>query len=110
MIGLAQLELLRDGAVFINTSRGSVIDHDALYEAASTGRIHVHLDVTEPEPLPADHRLRFLENVMITPHTSGSGAFGYHQIGQIIMSALEEFFHGTVVAGRVRLDSWAQLA
>jgi len=110
MIGSDQLQLLRDGAVLVNTSRGSVLDHDALYEEARTGRIHVQLDVTDPEPLPSDHLLRSLENVIITPHTSGSGAYGYARIGTITVLALEHYFHGKPVNGRVPLDRWAQLA
>ena len=110
MIGRAQLQLLRDGAVFINTSRGSVLDHDALYEEARTGRIHVQLDVTDPEPLPSGHPLRSLENVIITPHTSGTGAYGSAHIGSITVLALEHYFHGKPVEGRVPLDRWSQLA
>lgn len=110
MIGAEQLRLLRDGATFINTSRGSVLDHDALFREAQTGRILVHLDVTDPEPLPPDHPLRPLENVTITPHTSGSGTYGYHEIGSTVVRALEHYFNGQSVPGRVPLDKWEQLA
>src|SRR5262249_38303951 len=68
MIGAEQLRRLRDGALLINTSRGSVIDHDALVAEARAGRIRVLLDVTDPEPLPLDHPLRALPNVQLTPH------------------------------------------
>ena len=54
MVGTEQLRLLRDGAVLVNTARGSLIDHDALIREAAGGRIRVALDVTTPEPLPAD--------------------------------------------------------
>jgi len=110
MIGRDQLQLLRDGAVLVNTSRGSVLDHHALYEEARTGRIHVQLDVTDPEPLPPDHPLRSLENVIITPHTSGSGAYGYARIGRTTVLALEDYFHGKPVNSRVPLDRWDRLA
>ncbi|MBI2504582.1 MAG: hydroxyacid dehydrogenase [Candidatus Latescibacteria bacterium] len=110
LIGAPQLRLLRDGAVFINTSRGSVLDHQALLAEARTGRILVQLDVTDPEPLPADHPLRNLSNVVITPHTSGAGQYGYHRIGEFTLCALESFFQNRPVIGQVDLKRWAQLA
>jgi len=111
MIGRQQLRRLRDGAVFVNTSRGAVVDHDALYQEAATGRIQVQLDVTDPEPLPPEHPLRKLPNVVITPHTSGAGNYGYLTIGDMTVQALEDFFAaGKPVSGQVRLDDWARLA
>ncbi len=110
MIGRQQLRRLRNGAVFVNTSRGAVVDHDALYKEAQTGRIQVQLDVTDPEPLPPEHPLRQLPNVVITPHTSGAGNYGYFAIGETTVQALEDFFHGKPVVGQVRLDEWARLA
>ena len=111
MIGAEQLRLLRGDAVLVNTSRGSVLDHDALYEEAKSGRIQVQLDVTTPEPLPPDHRLRGLPNVVITPHSSGTGAYGHLEIGEITLSALEYFFSGREpVPGEVDLAHWAQIA
>ena len=68
MIGEEQLKLLRDGTTLVNTSRGSVIDHDALLAEARTGRIFITLDVTTPEPLPPDSPFLGLPNVFVTPH------------------------------------------
>lgn len=111
MIGAEQLRLLRDDAVLVNTSRGSVLDHDALYEEAKIGRIQVQLDVTTPEPLPPDHRLRALPNVVITPHSSGTGAYGHLEIGEITLDALDCFFSGREpVPGEVDLAHWALIA
>ena len=111
MIDAEHLRLLRDDAVLVNTSRGSVLDHDALYEEAKAGRIQVQLDVTTPEPLPPEHRLRGLPNVVITPHSSGTGAYGHLEIGEITLSALEHFFSGREpVPGEVNLAHWAQIA
>lgn len=110
MIGQEQLRLLRDGAVFVNTARGAVIDHDALFEEAATGRILVQLDVTDPEPLPTDHPLRRLPNVIISPHTSGNGAYGNALIGETTVQALEDFFLGKPISGRVPLERWTLLA
>jgi phosphoglycerate dehydrogenase-like enzyme len=110
LIGAAQLRRLRDGALFINTSRGSVLDHDALLAEARTGRFRVVLDVTEPEPLPIDHPLRALPNVYLTPHVSGAGAYGYFRIGETTLQALRDGLAGRSVAGAVPLDVYERLA
>lgn len=69
MIGREQLALMRPTAFLINAARGAVVDHDALYEALRTRQIAgAALDVTEPEPLPRDHPLLALENLVIAPH------------------------------------------
>ncbi|UNK71383.1 hydroxyacid dehydrogenase [Microbacterium sp. H1-D42] len=72
MIGAAQLAALPDGATVINTARGRILDHDALLVECRTGRLDAVLDVTDPEPLPADSELHRLPNVAITPHIAGS--------------------------------------
>jgi phosphoglycerate dehydrogenase-like enzyme len=110
MIGAEQLRRLRDGALLINTSRGSVLDHDALLAEARTGRIRVLLDVTDPEPLPIDHPLRALPNVYLTPHVSGAGAYGYFRIGESTLQALRDGLAGRPVAGAVPLDVYDRLA
>jgi phosphoglycerate dehydrogenase-like enzyme len=77
LIGAAQLATMRRDAVIINVGRGKTIDTDALVNALREGRIAgAGLDVTEPEPLPAEHPLWKLPNVIITPHYSG-GRAGY---------------------------------
>lgn len=110
MIGVGQLSRLRDGALLINTSRGAVLDHDALLEQARAGRIRVILDVTDPEPLPPDHPLRSLPNVALTPHQSGAGEYGYLRIGEMTFEALRDGLAGRRVAGAVRLEAYDRLA
>jgi phosphoglycerate dehydrogenase-like enzyme len=110
MVGAAQLARLRDGALLINSSRGSVLDHDALFHEAESGRIRVVLDVTDPEPLPADHPLRRLTNVYLTPHMSGTGAYGYQKIGDWTLEALEAFFADRPVTGTVDWSRYELLA
>ncbi len=66
---------MKNSAIFINSGRGNAVDPDVLYEALKSGQIAAAaIDVTEPEPLPADSPLWGLENLLITPHVSG----GYH--------------------------------
>lgn len=64
---------MKDGAALINISRGLVVDTEALYEALQTGKLsHAALDVTDPEPLPGDHKLLTLNNITITPHMASA--------------------------------------
>ncbi|NXX39107.1 GRHPR reductase, partial [Tricholaema leucomelas] len=69
LIGKRELELMKPTATLINISRGLVVDQDALVEALQNGVIKAAaLDVTHPEPLPRDHPLLKLGNVVLTPH------------------------------------------
>ncbi|XP_063181825.1 probable 2-ketogluconate reductase isoform X3 [Chroicocephalus ridibundus] len=69
LIGKRELELMKPTATLINISRGAVIDQEALVTALQSGVIRAAaLDVTYPEPLPRDHALLKLKNVIITPH------------------------------------------
>ena len=73
LIGKEQLEKMKRTCVLVNTSRGQVVDNVALYEALRVGSIaFAALDVTEPEPIPADHRLLTLQNLVITPHIASA--------------------------------------
>ncbi len=72
MIGAAELAAMKPGAVLVNIARGSVVDQDALVAALQSGPPgHAFLDVTTPEPLPADHVLWTLPNAHISMHLSG---------------------------------------
>jgi len=110
MINERHLRLLRDGAVLVNTSRGKVIDQDALIRECETGRILVALDVTDPEPLPRDSPLRKLKNVIITPHVAGHGLYGTRKIGEMTLQALEDFFAGRKVKNRINFERYDILA
>jgi phosphoglycerate dehydrogenase-like enzyme len=62
---------LRPGALLVNAARGAIVDSDALLELLQAGRVRAALDVTDPEPLPADHPLWDAPNALITPHFAG---------------------------------------
>ncbi|XP_037652036.1 probable 2-ketogluconate reductase isoform X1 [Sebastes umbrosus] len=69
LISHRELSLMKPTATLVNISRGQVVDQDALVKALQSGTIHAAaLDVTHPEPLPRDHPLLGLPNVLITPH------------------------------------------
>ncbi|MDP9797283.1 phosphoglycerate dehydrogenase-like enzyme [Catenuloplanes nepalensis] len=74
----AFLGAMPDGALLVNAARGAIVDTEALLTEVSSGRLSAALDVTDPEPLPADHPLWTLPNVLITPHVAGSVP-GHHR-------------------------------
>ena len=74
LVGRDFLASMPDGALLVNVSRGKVVDTQALLEATLTGRIMAALDVTDPEPLPADHPLWRAPGVLISPHVGGASS------------------------------------
>ncbi len=94
MITREHLATIRDGAVFINTARGIILDHEALVDELRTGRFSAALDVTYPEPLPDGHELFAMENVVLTPHISGGTPEMALRQGEQAVRNLELFFSG----------------
>jgi glyoxylate reductase len=73
LIGARELGLMKPEAILVNASRGPVVDTDALVAALRDGQIWAAaLDVTDPEPLPADHPLVSMPNVIVVPHTASA--------------------------------------
>jgi glyoxylate reductase len=73
LLDAAAFARMKRGAVVVNTSRGPVIDHDALYEALRSGHLFAAgLDVTDPEPIRADHPLLTLPNCLVVPHIASA--------------------------------------
>ncbi|NLP85155.1 C-terminal binding protein [Microbacterium sp. CFH 90308] len=70
LIGAGQLAQMKDGALLINVGRGGLVDTEALRPELESGRLRVALDVTDPEPLPADHWLRSSPAAIVTPHVA----------------------------------------
>ena len=94
MIGAQQLELLQDNSVFVNVSRGGIVDPDALIARASRGDIRVGLDVFDPEPIPEDSEIRNLPNAFLTPHIASFSAACGPRFFTFMVDELERFFNG----------------
>ncbi len=89
LVSREMLAQMRDGTMFINTSRGDCVDEAALTDELKSGRIQAYLDVFENEPLRADSELYGLENVLLTPHISGGhSANGSFERGNYIIQQL----------------------
>jgi len=92
MINRKMLSLMKDNSLFINTSRGSVVDEEALIEELRTGRFFACLDVTDPEPPAPDSPLRSLDNVLLTPHIAGGHTVnGRFEMGRFVIEQLYKF-------------------
>ncbi len=85
LIGKAELDLMKPDAILINTSRGPIVQEAALLAALSEGRIRAGLDVYDKEPLPLDHPLRTIPNVVTTPH-----------LGYVTDDTYRTYFRGVV--------------
>lgn len=72
IVGADFLARMRDGAVLVNVARGGLVDTEALIVELQRGRLRAALDVTDPEPLPANHPLWRAPGVLITPHVAGA--------------------------------------
>lgn len=113
MIGEREIAMMKPKAVLINTSRGPVVDQDALVAALRDGRIRAAgLDVFEDEPLAPDHPLRAMPNVITTPHVGGAGIeIVEMQVGGTLAN-IERFVAGLcperLVNGRVLRDGHAR--
>jgi len=110
MFDQRRLSLLRDGSYLINVARGGLIDMEALLQELRTGRITAALDVTDPlEPLPADHELRRLPNVMLTPHIAAGGIEMRREMGAVAVEEVVRFSTGRQPLNRVTVEMLATM-
>ena len=94
MIGARELALLPDGALLVNVARGKLVQTDALVAELETGRIRAALDVTDPEPLPADHPLWRQPGVLISPHVGGASSAFFPRADRLMAAQLSRFLAG----------------
>lgn len=94
LVDAAFLAAMPDGAVLVNAARGPVVDTDALTEELASGRLRAALDVTEPEPLPAEHPLWRVPGLLLTPHVAGSVPGGIRRAYGVAAEQLAVFARG----------------
>lgn len=106
MVNADTLARMKDTAVVVNVGRGPLVDTDALTEALKESTIRgAGLDVTDPEPLPADHPLWGLDNCVITPHTANIPRYMKRRIGALTLKNWECFEAGEEMATEVDVDA-----
>ncbi len=94
MIGARELNLLRPGTVFVNVSRGPVVQSQALIDRLKQGDIIAGLDVFDPEPIPPDSEIIHLPNVFLSPHIGAHTGDPIRPFFTIMVDELDRFFHG----------------
>jgi phosphoglycerate dehydrogenase-like enzyme len=110
MIDKRRLSLLMNGAYLINVARGGLIEMDALLDELRGGRISAAIDVTDPlEPLPVDHELRRLPNVVLTPHIAAGGIEMRREIGAMAVEEVVRFAKGEPPLNRVTPEMLATM-
>ncbi|WP_455540126.1 D-2-hydroxyacid dehydrogenase [Terrisporobacter sp.] len=92
-----RIALMKKGSILLNVGRGASVDTEALCDAIESKHLSgAGIDVVDPEPLPSNHRIWNLENVVITPHISGwyNLAETYERIVDISLNNLDRFLNG----------------
>jgi glyoxylate reductase len=102
LIGRAQLARMKPTAILVNVARGAVVDTDALTEALAARKLFAAaLDVTDPEPLPRDHPLLRLDNVIIAPHLGSATEQTRRRMTEVSVDNLLAGLAGRALAFRV---------
>ena len=94
MIGRRELDMIPSNSVFVNVSRGAVVDSDALIARLKRGDIVAGLDVFDPEPIPPDSEIIGLPNTFLSPHIAGVTLTSYQRFFTLMVDELERFFQG----------------
>src|SRR5487761_1034312 len=106
LLGKDQLEALPNGAWVANIARGGLIDQPALIAAVKSGHLGgAYLDVTDPEPLPAESELWALANVIITPHASWATKHLLERAAEIFVDNFNRYVRGEPLRNVVDIDA-----
>lgn len=104
LMGVPEFRQMKSTATLINIARGAIVDTDALTKALQSGEIAAAgLDVTDPEPLPRDHPLLALENVIIAPHLGSATVETRQQMAEISVANLLAGLRGEPLVQRITL-------
>jgi phosphoglycerate dehydrogenase-like enzyme len=93
-LGTKQFASMQPGAALVLVSRAGVVDFDSMLDFAERGHIRVATDVFPEEPVPADHRLRRGENLLLSPHQAGALHSVLRQIGKLVVADAELIAQG----------------
>jgi len=110
LIDARRLALLRQDGVLINTARGSLVDSEALMARCRAGTLRAILDVTEPEPLPADSPLFTTPGVVLTPHIAGAMHAETHRLADAVLEELRRLNESQPPLHRVDRGSLSHIA
>ncbi len=111
MFGATAFAAMKPGAVFVNTARGGLVDDAALLAALDSGRLFgAGLDVTAPEPLPADHPLLHRDDVIVTPHVASATAEGKLRMFRIAFEQAMAVVEGRRPEHLVNPEVWERVA
>ncbi|WP_306336038.1 hydroxyacid dehydrogenase [Streptomyces sp. KL118A] len=110
LLSADMLKLIPDGGVVVNTARGSLVDTEALARECEEGRLDAFLDVTDPEPLPPDHALLRLRNVLVTPHIAGAQGSEVRRLGEYAVGEVERYVSGAPLRGHLLREDLPRLA
>ena len=110
MLNKDNLCLMQDGAVLINTARGTIVNEADLIAELKKGRIFACIDVTNPEPPAKDNELRALNNVVLTPHIAGTSTNGLKRVALHVCEEIARLLNGEKMRTEVNLDDLAKLA
>jgi phosphoglycerate dehydrogenase-like enzyme len=102
LVDAAFLAAMPDGSVLVNAARGPVADTDALAAELRSGRLRAAVDVTDPEPLPADHPLWTAPGLLLTPHVGGSVPGGLRRAYGVAAEQIAAFARGEEPPNLVR--------
>ncbi len=94
LIGAAELALMRRGTILVNAARGGVVETDALVSALEAHQVRAALDVTDPEPLPAEHPLWRAPGLLLTPHIAGSTPLFLDRVFRFVGRQLQHILDG----------------
>ena len=98
LVDAAFLARMKDGALLVNVARGPVVDTDALLAELTSGRLSAAVDVTDPEPLPADHPLWDAPNLLVSPHVGGASSAMWPRAHRLVRDQLHRFADGDPLA------------
>ncbi|MCL2647844.1 MAG: hydroxyacid dehydrogenase [Phycisphaerales bacterium] len=109
LLNAQRLALLKDGAIIVNVARGPIIDETALIKELQSKRIFAALDVYDEEPLPENHPLRTLDNVITSPHVGGKTLECRANFGVIVADDIVRFARHEPLQNQVLVEEFRRM-